>query len=154
MEAEVQGYLTERQNLRREFRDAIKGINDEPASWHPLAKDTNSIYAIINHLIEVDRFWVTQVIQGQMYKRDREGAFRASGHFPEIMNQWEKTSEEMDTILGKLSQKQLDETRTISGRPELGSITIRWGILHLITHSATHLGHIQLTRQLWEQRSS
>jgi uncharacterized damage-inducible protein DinB len=152
MEAEVQGYLTERRNLRRELRDAVKGTNDEIANWHPLPKDTNSIYAVMNHLIEVDRFWVTQVIQGQMYKRDREGAFRASGHFPELMNQWEKTSEEMDTILGNLSQKQLDETRTMSGRPELGTFTVRWGILHVITHNATHLGHIQLTRQLWEQR--
>ena len=87
-------------------------------------------------------------------KRDRAAAFQASGHLSELVSRWEKAGVEMDSALGKLSQAQLGETRTVSARPELGAITVRWCILHLISHHAIHLGHIQLTRQLWEQRLS
>ena len=55
-------------------------------------------------------------------------------------------------MLGKLSSAQLLEIRTMPRRPESGSITVQWIILHLISHYATHLGHIQLTAQLWDQR--
>ena len=154
MEAEVQGYLTEFGILRGQVRNAIKGINDELANWHPLLKDTNSIYAIMTHLIDGDNFWVQQVIRGEVLRRDREAAFQASGSLSELMSRWEKAGVEMDSILGKLSLAQLGETRTVPARPELRAITVRWCILHLISHHAIHLGHIQLTRQLWEQRIS
>jgi hypothetical protein len=152
MEVEVQGYLTEFGILRGQLRNTVKGINDELANWRPLPEETNSIYAIMTHLMDADRFWVRQVIGGEVLYRDREVAFRASGRFSELASQWEKAGVEMDSLLGKLSLAQLGETRTVSARPEVGTINVRWCILHLISHQALHLGHIQLTCQLWEQR--
>ena len=154
MEAEVQGYLTEVGILRGHIRDAIRGLNDEVANWCPLPKETNSIYAILTHLIDGDSFWVRQVIGGEVLRRDRAAAFQASGHLSELVSRWEKAGVEMESTLGKLSRAQLGETRTVPNRPELGTITVRWCILHLISHHAIHLGHIQFTRQLWEQRLS
>ncbi|MCA9947468.1 MAG: DUF664 domain-containing protein [Anaerolineales bacterium] len=29
-------------------------------------------------------------------------------------------------------------------------VPVRWGILHVIDHTALHLGHIQITAQLWQ----
>jgi hypothetical protein len=29
---------------------------------------------------------------------------------------------------------------------------IAWSLLHALEHTALHLGHMQLTRQLWEQQ--
>jgi hypothetical protein len=33
-------------------------------------------------------------------------------------------------------------------------MTVAWAVLHAVDHTALHLGHIQITRQLWEQRQS
>ena len=151
MEAEIEGYLTELGILRAQIHDAIQGLNDDAANWKPLPKNTNSICAILSHMIGSQRYWVRQVIAGEKIQRDRESEFRASGHLSEIITRWEKESNDTEVILGRLSLAQLAETKTVPIRPE--PITIRWCILHLISHNATHLGHIQITRQLWEQRS-
>ena len=71
----------------------------------------------------------------------------------ELLTRWEKAWTEIEVILGKLTYAQLSEVRSPPFRAERKeSVTIQWIILHLITHHATHLGHIQLTRQLWEQQ--
>ncbi len=152
MEIEVQGYLTEFGILRGQVGEAIRGMNDEAANWRPLPEGTNSIYAILSHLIGSQDHWVRQVISGEAVQRDREAEFRASGRLAEIMSRWEKACLKTEATLKKLSLAQLAEIRTVSGHPEWGTITVRWCILHVISHLATHLGHIQLTRQMWEHR--
>ena len=152
MEAEVQAYITELGILRKQIQDAIRGLDEEAGNWRPLPKDTNSIYTILCHLIGTDNFWVKQIIGGETIDRDREAEFRASGHLSEVLDRWEKVCAANEPILRRLTSSQLGETRTVPTLPALGSINVRWCILHLISHYALHLGHIQLTRQLWEQR--
>jgi uncharacterized damage-inducible protein DinB len=152
MEPEVQGYLTEFSILREQIRDAIQNLDDEAANWHPVLKDTNSIFAILCHLTGSENYWVGQIISGKTVDRDREAEFRESGHLSEIVDRWEEVGMASQRILSKLNSSQLGETRTVSIRPAPGSATVRWCILHQISHCALHLGHIQFTRQLWEQK--
>jgi uncharacterized damage-inducible protein DinB len=152
VETQVQGYLTEFGILRGQIRDAIKEMGDEAANWRPLPQGTNSVYAILSHMIGVDNFWVRQVISGETLQRDRKAEFAASGNLSELVDRWERAWIDTQSILGNLSHAQLLETRTISFRPERGGVPVQWIVLHLISHYATHLGHVQLTRQLWDQR--
>ncbi len=152
MEAEVQGYLTEFGILKEQIREAIQNLNDEAVNWCPLPKDTNSIYAMLYHLVGSEEYWVRQVIGGESIDRDRETEFRASGHLSEIINRWKKIGSISENILSNLSSSQLGESRTVTPTTGVVSYTVRWCILHIISHYATHLGHIQLTQQLWEQR--
>lgn len=153
MEVEIQGYLTELRIIRENIQNAIRGLNDEAANWHPLPEGTNSIYAILTHIMSADNYWVRQVIGGEDVRRDREADFRSSGNLMELLTRWEKAWAEMESILGKLSHAQLSEVKSLPFRQERKeSVTIQWIILHLISHYATHLGHIQLTRQVWEQQ--
>ncbi len=153
MEIEVQGYLTEFGILRSQIRDAIKGMTDEAANWHPLPQGTNSVYAILSHIIGVDNFWVRQVIIGETVKRDREAEFAASGNLAELVDCWERAWVDIASVLGKLSNAQLLESRSVPRRPEFARITVQWVVLHLLSHYAIHLGHIQLTAQMWDQRN-
>jgi hypothetical protein len=148
VEDEVKGYLTEFNTLRGQIRDAIKGLNDEAANWCPPPKDTNSIYALITHLTGAQANWMKRVIAGISVTRHREAEFKASGNLSEIVKQWEAVDKETDEILGRLSQTQLRDTRDVGGA--FGRVTVQWCILHQISHYATHLGHMQLTRQMWE----
>ncbi len=151
MEREVQGYLTEFGISRGYIRDAIQGLNDEAANWRPLPEGTNSINAILAHLAGAQNFWVRRVIAGETVQRNREAEFHTSGRLSELLDQWEKVCMETDAILGKLTAAQLAETRAV---PEFftGLVTVQWCILHRISHHTIHLGHIQLTRQLWDHR--
>lgn len=154
MEAEIQGYLTEFSILRNDIGKAIGGLNDEGANWHPLSKETNSIYALLSHIIAVDNFWVRQVICGQTIQIDRDAEFQVSGNLAKLLMRWDQSWTEIELILKKLNHAQLLEARPLPFRPEQREpVTVHWVILHLISHYATHLGHIQLTRQLWEQKT-
>lgn len=152
MDAEVQGYLAELRILKQQILDASRGLNEEAANWRPLPKDSNSIYAILCHVIGSDNFWVRQIICGEAIDRDREAEFRASGPISAVLDRWEKVSKANERVLSQLNSSQLGETRTVPAHPELSFVTVRWCILHLISHYATHLGHVQLTRQLWKQK--
>lgn len=57
------------------------------------------------------------------------------------------------------SQKVLDSLTLVdlaqprySARHE-AEFTAGWALLHALEHTAVHTGHIQLMRQLWEQKS-
>jgi len=52
-------------------------------------------------------------------------------------------------ILSALTEKPLEEARKWRDR----SVSVRWCILHVLEHYAQHLGHMQLTRQLWLAKS-
>jgi hypothetical protein len=150
MENEVQAYVAEFNTLRAEIRKTLQGLSDEAANWRPLPKDSNSIYALMTHLTGAQGNWMKRVIAGTPIQRDRDAEFRASGSLSEAWKSWEKVDRETDGILGKLNQKQLEETRDVSG--PFGRVTVRWCILHQISHYATHLGHMQLTRQMWNEQ--
>ena len=152
MEAEVQDYLTELSILKEEIRSAIQGLDDNTANWSPLPKDTNSIYAILCHLTGSESFWVAQVIGGETVNRDREAEFRASGHLSEVFDRWERIGRTNESILSNLGYSQLAESRTVNSIAGVETYTVRHCILHVISHYAIHLGHIQITRQLYEQR--
>jgi hypothetical protein len=152
MENEIQSYIAEFNSLEEEIHKSIQGLSGEAANWRPLPKDTNSIYAIITHLAGAQSNWIKRVIAGIPVQRDREAEFTSAGSLSEAVKNWKAVNRECEGVLRKLSQNQLDETRDVSG--PFGRVTVRWCILHQIRHYALHLGHIQLTRQLWDNHHS
>ncbi len=137
MEPEVQGYLSSFNMKRRQIKDAIKGLDDEAANWHPLSRDTNSIYAILSHLTGAQSVWIKQIIAGIPVQRDREAELRSSGHLDDVVHRWEAMDQEVDAILGNLTTAQLRETR----KAQLsGDVTIPWCILFQSPTTLSTLG--------------
>jgi hypothetical protein len=54
-----------------------------------------------------------------------------------------------EEILSPLTESQMEEGRKFRDKP----ITVRGGVLQVIDHVAQHIGHMQLTRQLWMAKS-
>jgi uncharacterized damage-inducible protein DinB len=151
MNSEVQDYITELGIIRQQILETLRGLKDEAMNWQPISGDTNTIYAILSHLIGAQNNWVRKIISGQEIKRDREAEFRATGKAAEVIDRFEKESRAIEEILRSLSLAQLDEKRSVPGQSQ-ATASVRWCILHVISHNAVHLGHMQLTRQLWEKR--
>ena len=88
------------------------------------------------------------VIAGIQTGRDRDAEFRAKDKsLPELAAHLQESSEFMKEILSGMSLEVL-ETSRISPRNNL-EVTVAWALGHTLKHTAVHLGHLQITRQLW-----
>jgi len=87
-----------------------------------------------------------EVIGGKKIDRDRDAEFLTKRlSVAELQAQIGAAGKMTMEILSALTEKQLEESRKWRER----SVSLRWCILHAIEHYALHLGHMQLTRQLW-----
>ena len=58
----------------------------------------------------------------------------------------EKAGQETKEVFDILSEADLNGIRQAQDR----EVPVRWAILHVVDHTALHLGHMQITYQLWK----
>ena len=153
MTKEIEGYLSILEDLRGQVKKGLEGLDERGLDWRPIPGkgdlSTNSLGAIATHLAGSETYWMKEIIGGQPTHRDREVEFVAKGAgILELQERLDKAAQATKVVLSSLSPSGLDEERQFRDR----KVSVRWGILHVIEHTATHLGHIQLTRQLWENQ--
>jgi hypothetical protein len=150
---EIKGYLSILEDLRGQVKKGLEGLDQEGLDWRPIPGKgdlhTNSLGAIATHLAGSETYWMKEIIGKQPIHRDREAEFVAKGAgVLELQERLDNAAQATKAVLSSLSPSGLDEERNFRDR----KVSVRWGILHVIEHTATHLGHIQLTRQLWENQ--
>ncbi len=147
---EVASYLDHMDDLREQIRELIASVPAEALNWRPVeGKDdhaTNSLAVMVAHIAGAEHRWITEVIDRQPATRQRDLEFKivvenAAG----LVEKLASTAEESRRILSPLSAEDLDGTRVVDGK----IVPVRWAILHVIDHTALHLGHMQITYQLW-----
>ena len=150
MLSEIHAYLTDFEELREQIKSLLEGLDPEALDWRPIEGAgelaTNSLTAMVVHLAGSETFWMKEIIGGKKIVRDRDAEFVTKGlSVPEIRAKIEASGKVTREILSALTEKQLEESRKWRDR----SVSVRWCILHVVEHIAQHLGHMQLTRQLW-----
>ena len=143
-------YLNNLQEFHDEIRAVIKGLPQTELDWTPTA-EINSLNALVTHLSGAERYWIGDVIAGKPAERDREAEFRVQGlSEQDLLQRLSNNEDYFQKALGLLALQELEEQRTSlrNGR----SVTVGWALCHALKHTALHLGHMQITRQLWEQR--
>lgn len=151
---EVQAYLTKLDGLRNQAKALLEGLSPEALDWRPIQAEgelaTNSLAVLAVHLAGSQTYLVKEIIGRTPIQRDREAEFVAKGvSVTELKSRLDAAAKITQEVLSPLTEHQLEESRKFRDRTE----TVRWGILHVIEHFAIHLGHMQLTRQLWLARS-
>jgi hypothetical protein len=134
--------------------DIKRDLDALPASaldWKP-GPEMNSVNIIIVHLTGAERFLVGDVVMQETSNRNRDLEFQARGLTKEdLLRRLDDTETYLKNALEKLSLSDLETTRI---HPRHGDqVTISWALLHALEHTATHVGHINLTVQMWHQRS-
>ena len=111
----------------------------------------NSINVLVTHLCGAERYWIGEVAIGDPSDRVRDEEFLVSGlKVDDLVERINAATQYARSALEKLSLEDLpiEKSRLRDGRP----VSVGWALLHALEHTAIHLGHIQITRQLWDER--
>jgi uncharacterized damage-inducible protein DinB len=135
--------------LHRNIEKAIDGLPDEALDWSP-GPDMNSIGVLLAHTLGSQRYWIGDIAGQEPSGRVRETEFEVRGLTTvEIRRHMSETLSHSQAVLARLSPDVLDQKRTptIYGR----EVTVAFALAHALEHTALHTGHIEITRQLWDQ---
>ncbi len=87
------------------------------------------------------------MIGGQDVGRDRDAEFRASGgDAASLLQFFDQSFAKAKGFIASLGFQDMD--RMVTTRT-FGQQTVRWVLGNIISHQSEHLGHIELTRQLY-----
>jgi hypothetical protein len=119
--------------------------------WKP-GPEMNSVSIIVVHLTGAERFLVGDVVMQESSNRNRDLEFQVLGlNKEDLLQRLDDTETYLKNALERLSLSDLETTRI---HPRHGDqVTVSWALLHALEHAATHVGHINLTVQMWHQRS-
>jgi uncharacterized damage-inducible protein DinB len=139
-------YMHNLQELHNDILAALRDLSSAALDWRP-DTDMNSISALVVHTVGAQRYLIGEVIGGDPANRDREAEFKAYGlNADNLMDRLNESFEYIHSVLGELTEDVLSSRRDHRGRER----TVAWVLDHALKHTATHLGHIQVTRQFWE----
>jgi uncharacterized damage-inducible protein DinB len=135
--------------LHTDIEKTVGGLPIEALDWIP-GREMNSIAVLVVHLASAERYWIG-VALNEPPDRNREAEFRTEGlSADELKAHLTSTDEYTRKSLARLSLPDLETVR-LSPRNDK-TFTAGWCLAHALEHTALHTGHIQLTRQLWEQK--
>ncbi|MCA9899205.1 MAG: DUF664 domain-containing protein [Ardenticatenaceae bacterium] len=148
---EAAAYLERIDDLRGQIASIVQALPSEALNWRPVDNrdihETNSIAVLAAHSAGAEHFWIGEVVGKLPATRDRDAEFETVVADTAVLLQTLQTiGQQTRTILQNLTQEDLDGTRQARDR----EVPVRWGILHVIDHTALHLGHMQITAQLWQ----
>jgi uncharacterized damage-inducible protein DinB len=140
----------EYRELHGEIRRNLEALPLEALDWKHGA-EMNSVSVMIVHLTGAERFWVGDVVMRDPSNRDREAEFKVSGMSKaDLIQRLNSTEAYLTSALEKLSLSDLESERTHPRHD--GQVSVAYALLHALDHVATHVGHIQLSVQMWQQR--
>lgn len=129
----------------------IEGIDGEALNWKPPAPEANSLYVLGTHIIGNVRQNILVVLGGAPDDRDRDAEFEASGASArEIFDRWAEVKEQITARLAELDGAILDQEYD---HPRRGKTSGRELLINAIAHANEHIGHAELTRQLYDARN-
>jgi uncharacterized damage-inducible protein DinB len=134
--------------LHQDIEKALDVLPPEELDWEP-GPEMNSVSVIIVHLTGAERFLIGDVIMSDPSNRNREAEFHVAGMSKsDLVQRLTATEAYIKGALEKLTLADLEAMRT---HPRHGNqVSLAWAILHALEHTATHVGHIQMTVQLWK----
>jgi uncharacterized damage-inducible protein DinB len=156
MQPFFEDYLQRLSDLHADAMRAIDGLPTEALDWMPLdqpAEDMNSINILVTHFCGAERYWIGDIALGEPSERVRSEEFQvAKLDVLELADRIESATAYARQALARLSLDELalERTQLRDGRP----VSAGWALLHALEHTAIHVGHIQITRQLWVQGES
>lgn len=142
-------YLERLESLHKQLIEAIQGLPQAALDWIP-SPEMNSLAVLLAHTTGSLRYWIGDVALGEPSGRVREREFQTHGL------EGDEFRQHLDDVLAfvrlnlpRLGVQDLSRQRKTQAEP----VSCGWALLHALEHGYLHLGHIQITRQLWEDKA-
>ena len=137
----------------RKIGDELADVSDEALNRELAIQPTNTLFQLGTHVAGSARYWAITCAGGTDFHRRRETEFAASGRGEELRADLDLLVDQIHESLDPLTGADLN--RPTGGDPKFHStggseepLPLRDAVLHALEHTALHLGHIQITRQL------
>ncbi len=132
----------------------LDGLDDEALNRELPFAPANTIYQLGVHVAGSARWWVITNTGGTDFHRNRPAEFTATGTGDHVRSDLELLIRQVEEHLAALDADELDLPGSIEGAGMSNwtgplPLSRRDGVLHAVEHTAVHLGHIQLTRQIF-----
>ena len=148
MVPEVLEFADRLDEIRRQAREAIKGLDERGLNSAPLDEDTSTPAVLVHHMAGTEGFWLRQVIGGEDIGRSRPDEFVArAATVADLERLLDEAGRTTRHVLSELTAEQLHETRDARGEPR----SIQWCLLSVMDHLSGQVGHLQLTRQMYDR---
>jgi uncharacterized damage-inducible protein DinB len=148
METFFADYLNRLEAMHAELQTALAGLPQAALDWTP-ADGVNSLAVLASHIVGAERFLIGDCIAVEPTGRDREAEFRSTGlTADDLLAKLDDSLAYTRRVLDKLALEDLEGERFWRDNRR---VTVGWLLAHLLSHTATHAGHAQVTRQWWEQ---
>ena len=134
------------QSLHESCKHALSGLDTPALDWVP-GEGMNSLAVLVTHVAGSEKFWISDITMQEPSGRDRPAEFRVQGEAVDHL------AGLLDSSLAYIHEAFERLTRDDLSQPRVSPLDdnqydVAWSIAQSLTHTALHLGHIQLTRQL------
>ncbi len=139
--------------LHAEYLQAMDGLTIAELDWSP-GPQMNSLCVLAVHVTAAERFWFGAVV-GDMITRDRPAEFKAAGYtLEQLVERFAANVAFCKATFPAQSASRLGEIVDVSRYrhwpPQ--QFSRGWSLLRGLDHTAEHLGHAGMTRQLLDRR--
>lgn len=142
---------------RRRVLQTLDGLPDEattgsmvPSGWAPLG--------VIRHLtIDVEHFWFQGVVAGQALDLPTDDDVWHPTPWPArqlVVNEYQAAAARSDDIIRATPLDALPSTQALSAYPWAPRRSLLTTVLHVITETAAHAGHLDIARELIDGRQN
>ena len=146
MHALFAAYLEKTRGLHAEFAKTLDGLTPAQLDWSP-APTANSLAVLATHVAGAERYWLVDVLNKGESARVRDAEFRTIG--VEAAALQEHLAAALAAVEESVSRLTLDDLERVLYSPQhKRENTVAFALVHVLDHSATHLGHAQAVRDL------
>jgi len=141
-------YLERLESMQKRLHMEVRDLPVEAMDWLP-GPAMNSAAVLLAHITGVLKEGI-DIALNLTPSRNRKQEFQMRGvSGVEMLNNLDVVMEYAKKMLPLLDLEDLDKLR----EDEDGTFTCGWILLHALEHTYLHLGHLQLTCQMWRQRN-
>lgn len=134
------------------LRGAIEGLSAEGLAWRPPAPDSNPVTVLATHAMHSCRWWLSIARDAERPHRDRPSEFVAEvGSADELLSQVDALASDCRALLRPDGPFEPEAMHAV---PDDEPVSSAWALLHAIEHLSEHSAVAQLTRQLWDARTT
>jgi hypothetical protein len=141
-------YMQRLEDLQRLLHMETSDLPADAMDWSP-GPQMNSIAVLLAHIAGIVREGIDLALD-EPPSRVRAHEFQTRGvQAAEMLRRLDAVIDHARISLPRLGLEDLEGERM----DEDGPITCGWALLHALEHAYLHLGHLQLTCQIWRQQS-